>query len=153
MSPVVVILAGVMLTIGAFCALVRAERGPSMLDRVVAVDVLVATVLASVVLVSAWYARSDLVPVLVVLALMGFVGSVTIARFAATETDAERRILTREEAEAEVKARRDAAEADEEADDNRDPELEWELDGESDSPEAPGTSGTPRASGDEEVSR
>ncbi|PWD52481.1 pH regulation protein F [Serinibacter arcticus] len=97
-----------MLGIGAVCALVRAERGPSMLDRVVAVDVVVATVLGSVALVSAWTLRSDLVPVLVVLALVGFIGSVTVARFAAADRDEEKRILTREEAKAEREARRRA---------------------------------------------
>lgn len=115
MSHAVVIICGVMLCIGAVCALTRAERGPSMLDRVVAVDVVVATVLGAVALVSAWTLRSDLVPVLVVLALVGFIGSVTVARFAAADRDEERRILTREEARAEKEARRQAELAEAEA--------------------------------------
>ncbi|GMA32751.1 monovalent cation/H+ antiporter complex subunit F [Litorihabitans aurantiacus] len=108
MNIVVVIVCGVMVTIGAVCAVVRAERGPSMLDRVVAVDVVVAGVLAAVALVSAWTLRTDLVPVLVVLALVGFLGSVTVARFAAADSDDDKRIMTREEAAAEQAARRRA---------------------------------------------
>lgn len=108
MSEVVVIVCAVMLAIGAACALFRAERGPSMLDRVVAVDVVVAIVLGAIALVSAWTQRFDLVPVLVVLALVGFIGSVTVARFAAAERDDDKRILTREEARAEREARRQA---------------------------------------------
>jgi multicomponent Na+:H+ antiporter subunit F len=108
MSLGVAIACGVMIAIGAACAVVRAERGPSMLDRVVAVDVVVATVLAAVAIVSAWTLRSDLVPVLVVLALVGFIGSVTVARFAAADKDDDKRILTREEAAAEREARRRA---------------------------------------------
>lgn len=106
---------GVFLTIGAIFAFARVERGPSMLDRVVALDVVTAAVLATVALVSALTRRGDLVPVLVVLALVGFIGSVTIARFAATESDDERRILTREEAAEQEAARRAAEIADAEA--------------------------------------
>lgn len=109
MSPVVVLVCGVMLTIGTTLALLRAERGPSMLDRVVALDVVTAAVLATVALISALQRRSDLLPVLVVLSLVGFIGSVTIARFAATESDEERRMLTREEARA-LRAEQRAAE-------------------------------------------
>ena len=108
MNHAVVIACAVMLCIGAVCAMFRAERGPRMLDRVVAVDVVVATVLGGVALISAWTLRTDLVPVLVVLALVGFIGSVTVARFAAADRDEERRILTREEAKAEQEARRQA---------------------------------------------
>ena len=115
MSPVIGIICGVMLTIGAVCALARAERGPSILDRVVAVDVVVATILATVALISAWTGRSDLVPVLVVLALVGFIGSVTLARFSAAESDDERRILTPEEAKAQAAARWRAEMADDDA--------------------------------------
>lgn len=121
MNPIIGIICGVMLTIGALCALMRAERGPSILDRVVAVDVVVATILATVALISAWTGRSDLVPVLVVLALVGFIGSVTLARFSAAESDDERRILTPEEAKAQAAARWRAEMAD-------DDEEEAELD-------------------------
>lgn len=114
MSPVVLAIAGAMISIGALFALFRAERGPSMLDRVVALDVVTAGVLATVAVVSAVTKRTDLVPVLVVLALVGFIGSVTIARFAAAESDDDRRILTREEAREALA--RERAELDAEAD-------------------------------------
>ena len=52
-----------------------------------------------------------MVPVLVVLSLVGFVGSVTIARFAAVEPVGEGRVRTREEVAAEEAARREAEEA------------------------------------------
>ncbi|MBN8883483.1 multicomponent Na+:H+ antiporter subunit F [Salana multivorans] len=106
MSIVVLAICGVFVAVGAAFAFFRVERGPSMLDRVVALDVVTAAVLATVALVSAHTKRTDLVPVLVVLALVGFIGSVTIARFAAQESDDERRILTREEARALEEQRR-----------------------------------------------
>lgn len=97
MSPVVMVVSAVLLTAAALTILTRIERGPSMLDRIVALDVLIATIIGCLAMVSAWTGRTDLVPVLVVLALVGFVGSVTLARFAAAEPEDERRILTREE--------------------------------------------------------
>ncbi|MFD1506199.1 pH regulation protein F [Georgenia yuyongxinii] len=87
----------VVLTVAGVVALVRMERGPTMLDRVVALDVVTAVVLGSIALISANTKRTDLVPVLVVLAIVGFVGSVTIARFVAVERADEARILTKEE--------------------------------------------------------
>lgn len=87
----------VVLAVAALVALTRMEKGPTMLDRVVSLDVVTAVVLGSVALISARTARTDLVPVLVVLSIVGFVGSVTIARFAAVEAPEEARILTKEE--------------------------------------------------------
>src|SRR5699024_5033483 len=87
-------------------ALCRGERGRGMLGRIVALDVLVAALSGCLALVSLWFERSDLVLVLTVLALVGFVGSVTLARFAAVEPEDERRILTpREAAEADARER------------------------------------------------
>src|SRR5699024_12611313 len=87
-------------------ALCRGERGRGMLDRIVALDVLVAALIGCLALVSLWFGRTDLVLVLTVLALVGFVGSVTLARFAAVEPEDEGRILTpREAAEADARAR------------------------------------------------
>jgi multicomponent Na+:H+ antiporter subunit F len=110
---VVVVVAAVLLTAAAVLTLVRAERGPTMLDRTVALDVLTSIVLGAVALHAAWTRRTDSVPLLLALALVGFVSSVTIARFAAVEPEGEGRVLTREEV-AELEAQR---RADEEASD------------------------------------
>lgn len=85
MNPIVVIICAVILTAAALTVLIRAERGPSTLDRIVSIDGLVAVVIATLALYSAWTGRSDLVVILVVLASVGFVGSVTLARFAAAD--------------------------------------------------------------------
>lgn len=101
MTVVVWVCAALILT-GAALAIVRAERGPSMLDRTVALDVLLTTLIAAVALYAAAERRADVVPVLVVLSLVGFVGSVSIARFAAVEPEGEGRVLTRAEAAAQA---------------------------------------------------
>lgn len=97
---VVVVVCAVMLAVGGALAVVRAERGPSMLDRTVALDIVVTAVVGAFALYAAAQRRADVVPILVVLSLVGFVGSVTIARFAAVEPPDEGRVLTRDEAAA-----------------------------------------------------
>ena len=64
---VVIVVCGVLLTIGGACAVVRAERGPSMLDRTVALDIVVTTLTAAGALFAAVERRTDIVPILVVL--------------------------------------------------------------------------------------
>lgn len=94
---VVVLVCAALLAAAVVLALVRAEKGPSMLDRTIALDILTSTLVGGIALEAAWSRRIDTVPILVVLALVGFVGSVTIARFAAVEPEGEGRILSREE--------------------------------------------------------
>lgn len=93
----VAIVSGALLLGAAVLALIRAERGPSMLDRTVALDVFVTALVGGVVLESAMTGRTDTLPLLVVLSLVGFVGSVTIARFASAEPKGEGRVRTAEE--------------------------------------------------------
>lgn len=69
----------------AALALWRMNHGPRMLDRMIAVDVLVATVVGALGLEAAVNRHATTLPILVVLALVGFVGAVSVARFAASE--------------------------------------------------------------------
>ncbi|HWS57393.1 MAG TPA: monovalent cation/H+ antiporter complex subunit F [Actinotalea sp.] len=94
---VVILISAAMLVAAIVLVVRRAEAGPSILDRVVALDVTVSTMLAAFALYAAWFDRRDLLPVMVVLSLVGFVGSVSVARFASAESEDERRILTAEE--------------------------------------------------------
>jgi len=112
---VLALVCAVMLAAGAVLAVVRVEKGPSMLDRTMAMDVVVTVLIAAIALESAVTRSAVAVPILVVLSIVGFLSSVTIARFAAVEPAGEGRVLTREEAAA-VEAERAAREvADEEA--------------------------------------
>ena len=72
----------VILAIAAFLALVRAVRGPSILDRVVATDVILAVIVAAIAAEAAYTRDATALPVLVVLSVLGFVSSVSVARFA-----------------------------------------------------------------------
>ncbi|MGC5050740.1 monovalent cation/H+ antiporter complex subunit F [Micromonospora sp. DT48] len=71
-----------LLSLTALLALVRLYRGPSLLDRVVAADMLLATMVSAVGAEAAVNRHVTTLPVLVVLSLLGFVGSVSLARFA-----------------------------------------------------------------------
>ena len=94
---VVVVICSVLLAAAGVLAVIRAERGPSMLDRTIALDILTTTLVAFIGLEAAWSRRTDTIPVLVAVSLVGFVGSVTIARFASKEPPGEGRVRTREE--------------------------------------------------------
>lgn len=83
--------------ISVLIVLVRIERGPSMLDRAVSMDVITAGLISGVSLVIVMTGSGHLMPVVAALALVGFISTVAIARFASAESDEERRILTREE--------------------------------------------------------
>ncbi|MCM3533344.1 monovalent cation/H+ antiporter complex subunit F [Cellulosimicrobium funkei] len=109
---VIVVVSAVLLAAGASLAVARAERGPSMLDRTIALDVFTTTLVGAIALEAAFSRRTDTIPILVVLSLVGFVGSVTIARFASVEPEDEGRIRTAEEIAAEDAARREAEESD-----------------------------------------
>ena len=127
---VAVLVCGVLIGTGAVLAILRAEKGPSMLDRTVALDIVVTCLVAAVALYAALERRVDVVPILVALSLVGFVGSVTIARFASVEPEDAGRLRTAEEVEAERAARL----ADELA--HLDEPLEDELDEAADEGEA-----------------
>ncbi|GAB3083436.1 monovalent cation/H+ antiporter complex subunit F [Micromonospora schwarzwaldensis] len=72
----------VLLSATALLALARIYRGPSLLDRIVGADLLLAAMLGAVGAEAAVTRHAATLPVLVVLSLLGFVGSVSLVRFA-----------------------------------------------------------------------
>ncbi|MGO1509536.1 MAG: monovalent cation/H+ antiporter complex subunit F [Actinomycetaceae bacterium] len=96
MEIVVYVCLGIVV-LAMFLALFRMERGPSTLDRAVSTDVVTAAVVALIGLMIAWTGDAAYMPILVVLTLVGFLTTVTIARFTAVEKSDEARILTKEE--------------------------------------------------------
>ena len=80
MTPVLVVCA-VMLSVAGALLLVRMSLGPTMLDRVVALDVLVAATICVIGLEAAVNRHATTLPLLVALSLLGFVSSVSVAAF------------------------------------------------------------------------
>lgn len=71
-----------LLALGVLCAIYRVYKGPSVLDRVISVDVIL-IIVGSVMLVDMAYNRhTDFILFVVVTAVIGFLGAVAIARFA-----------------------------------------------------------------------
>lgn len=85
MTTLLAVVLTVLLSVTALLALARIYFGPSLLDRVVAADLLLSTMLAAVGAEAAVNRHATTLPVLAVLALLGFVGSVSLVRFAVRE--------------------------------------------------------------------
>jgi multicomponent Na+:H+ antiporter subunit F len=66
---------------GALLTLIRLARGPSLLDRVVATDTLLVIIAAGLAVHAGLSRDPTVVPVLVVVSLLAFVGSVSVARY------------------------------------------------------------------------
>ncbi len=69
------------LAVSALLCLARLIRGPSLADRVVALDALLVVVVSGIAVDAVRTGDGTYLDVLVVAALLGFVGSVTVARF------------------------------------------------------------------------
>ena len=85
MNTVLIVVLAALLSVTALLALARLYRGPSLLDRVIAADMLLATMIGAVGAEAAINRHATTLPVLVVLGLLGFVGSVSMVRFAVRE--------------------------------------------------------------------
>ncbi|MEW9550738.1 monovalent cation/H+ antiporter complex subunit F [Nonomuraea sp. NPDC050783] len=70
-----------LLGVAAALALYRAARGPSMLDRAVSLDVMTSLAMCGVGTFAVVRDDYSDLPILLVLSLLGFVGSVSLARF------------------------------------------------------------------------
>lgn len=81
---------GVMLGVAALLGVVRMLVGPSILDRAISVDILLASTLTGIGAYAAFDRDPTVLPTLLVLSLLGFVGSVSIAKFVARRTQQER---------------------------------------------------------------
>lgn len=82
----VAITCAVLLGLTGLLCLVRIVRGPTMLDRTVAADVFVAACVGAIGVEAAVGRHSTTLPILVALALVAFLGSVSIARYAASHS-------------------------------------------------------------------
>ncbi len=87
MTDVLSYLAGALLSAAAFLTLIRIIRGPSVLDRVVASEVMVAIVICVLGVEAAVTRHTATLPILISLSLVSFAGSVAVARFVARDRD------------------------------------------------------------------
>ncbi len=67
--------------VAAVLCMLRLVRGPSLADRIVALDALLILVVSGIAVDAARTGEGTYLDVLVVAALLGFVGTVNVARF------------------------------------------------------------------------
>ena len=79
------LVAGVMFGIGAIAAIIRIITGPSILDRALATDVLLAIAICALGAEMAINKHTDTLVVMLILAMFAVVGSISIARFMAKQ--------------------------------------------------------------------
>lgn len=78
---------GIMLTVAALLTVVRMVLGPTVLNRALASDVLVAIVVCALGLEAVVSRHSTTLPILITVSLLGFVGTVATARFVGRDVD------------------------------------------------------------------
>ncbi|CCQ14989.1 putative Na(+)/H(+) antiporter subunit F [Rhodococcus sp. AW25M09] len=78
---VVLAIAGTLLVAAAILTAYRLLDGPSTLDRLVAMDTILAVSMCGLAVWAVYSRDTTLVPAIVALSLVSFVGSVSIARF------------------------------------------------------------------------
>ena len=83
MMQLVLTVTAVVLSLAGAGAIIRIGRGPSLLDRVLAADVLLAIFGAALCIDMAVNRHLNNLMLLVALSIVGFIGSVTVARFVA----------------------------------------------------------------------
>lgn len=81
MNPIVMGVCLVMLAVCAAGVLHRLVKGPALLDRVLASDVLLSLVASSIALHMVWSEDYAYLILIVTVSLVGFIGSVSVARF------------------------------------------------------------------------
>lgn len=94
-------LAMVLILVGFFCTLLRLIWGPSMPDRVVALDLIAYLAIAFIGLYTIWSDEAAFLDVAIALALVAFLGTVAFARFAEQRHSGDRAAAARSKAAAE----------------------------------------------------
>ncbi|MBD8507381.1 cation:proton antiporter [Hoyosella sp. G463] len=74
-------LSGGMLVLATLISSYRLVRGPNSLDRLVAIDMIVALMICGLAIWTIHTRDTTIVPAIVVLALLGFVGSISVTRY------------------------------------------------------------------------
>lgn len=87
----VLLAGGAMLTVAAILLVVRMTVGPTILDRSMALDVMMSVLVCAVALKTIWREDTWSIPMLLVFASVGFVGAVSIARYASGAEDEDTR--------------------------------------------------------------
>lgn len=78
---------GFLLFLDVILTLIKLVRGPSVLNRALASDLLVSTLICAIGAEMVIRRHDSTLPILITLALLAFVGTVAVARFVARDSD------------------------------------------------------------------
>jgi len=85
MLDITIGVSSLMLTVAALLTLVRVVRGPTLPDRVVAIDLIGVVIVGVIVVSAAATGEQAFLDVAIVIALISFVGTVAYARYVERE--------------------------------------------------------------------
>jgi multicomponent Na+:H+ antiporter subunit F len=83
----VAIIAGAMLLVAAVLTTYRVLAGPNTLDRLIGIDTLISVAICGLAVWATWSRDTTVVPAIVALSLVGFLGSASVARFRVADDD------------------------------------------------------------------
>lgn len=86
---VLLVASALLLGVSAVLVVLRMTLGPTTLDRAIAFDVLIAITICAIAVDAAVDRNAEAMPLLLVATLLGFVGSVSVARFSPGSDDVE----------------------------------------------------------------
>lgn len=81
------VIAGSLLVAALVLALVRIVRGPGAVDRIIATDVVLSLLVIALAIEAAVNRHTYTIPVMIVIALLSFSGTVAVSRFIAIRND------------------------------------------------------------------
>lgn len=87
MAEWVFLVVGIMLTAAAAMALYRVARGPSILDRMIASDMLLTTIICAMGAEMVYNGHTRNLTAMIVLAATAFLGAVVVARYVSRRGD------------------------------------------------------------------
>lgn len=81
MTSVVVLAALGVLGLGILLCLIRAVKGPSLFDRVMAFDCIALNLVGAILLLSVFFRTGIFMDVVLVVALLGFLGAISLGSY------------------------------------------------------------------------
>jgi multicomponent Na+:H+ antiporter subunit F len=86
-TTVVAWICGILLFIDLALTVIKLVRGPSVLNRALASDLLVSTLICAIGIEMVVRKHDSTLPILITLSLLAFIGTVAVARFVARDSD------------------------------------------------------------------
>lgn len=88
MMEILMWICGIMLGLAALACVIRVAKGPSILDRVLALDVMLLIISVALCLEMVYNRHTDYLLFVIAACTLGFIGSVTVSRYVTDQRNA-----------------------------------------------------------------